>query len=107
MQGSKDLWADGKWLVHLYRKKQKQYFTGYEIAYSRRIIIDLLKFIPYSVMLIVPLAEMAIPVVVWLFPNAVPSFYLFDTAQDRYIEQKEHRQLESHKFLIDKLIQVM
>ena len=80
MQGSKDLWNDSKWLFEVYRRKQKQYFTGYEISKSNRIILDLLKFIPYSILLLIPLAEAAIPVLVWIFPNAVPSFYLFDTA---------------------------
>lgn len=86
VQGSKDLWTDLKWLSTLYRHKQPQYFTGFEIAESRRIQIDLLKFIPYSVLLLIPFAELALPVVLWLFPNAIPSFYLFDTAEDQRIE---------------------
>lgn len=32
VQGSKDLWADLKWFTQLYRRKQKQYFTGFEMA---------------------------------------------------------------------------
>ena len=107
VQGSKDLWNDTKWLFSVYRRTQQQYFTGYEISKSKRIIVDLLKFIPYSIMLIVPFAELAIPVLVWVFPNAVPSFYLFDTAEDERIERQEQKQFESHQFLIDKLIEVM
>lgn len=56
VQGSKDLWTDLKWLVTLYRRKQSQYFTGYEIAESRRIQIDILKFVPYSIIILIPLA---------------------------------------------------
>ena len=41
VQGSKDLWADGKWLFTLYRQKQRQYFTGFEMAESKRIVLDL------------------------------------------------------------------
>ena len=107
VQGSKDLWDDTKWLTRLYRKKQRQYFTAYEMAESKRIVLDLLKFIPYSILLLIPLAELAIPLVVWVFPNAVPSFYLFDTAEDRRMEEMELKQFESHQFLIDKLIAVM
>ena len=107
VQGSKDLWEDSKWLVKLYRQKQRQYFTGFEMAESKRIVLDLLKFIPYSILVLIPLAEMAIPLVVWIFPNAVPSFYQFDTAEDQRIEEMEQRQFESHQFLIDKLIAVM
>jgi hypothetical protein len=32
VQGSKDLWTDSKWFFGLYRRKQRQYFTGYEIS---------------------------------------------------------------------------
>ena len=50
------------------------------MAVSWRIVLDVLKFIPYSILLAIPLAELLIPVIVWIFPNAVPSFFLFDTA---------------------------
>lgn len=80
VEGSKDLWRDTVWFFKLYRRKQNQYFTGFEIYESRRIWVDMLKFIPYSVILIVPLAELSLPIILWLFPNAIPSFYLFDTA---------------------------
>ena len=47
---------------------------------SQRIIVDLLKFVPYSVILIIPFAEALLPIMLWLYPNCVPSFFLFDTA---------------------------
>jgi LETM1 and EF-hand domain-containing protein 1 len=50
---------------------------------SRRIVVDLIKFIPYSVILVVPFAELMLPVMLWLFPNCVPTFFLFDTAEDK------------------------
>ena len=49
--------------------------------------MDMLKFIPYSVILVVPGAELALPVILYLYPNAVPSFYLFDTANDKRIKK--------------------
>ena len=80
VQGSKDLWQDLTWMVALCRKKKFSHFTGYERYLTWRITTDILKFVPYSVLVLIPLAEALIPVVVWLFPNAVPSFFLFDTA---------------------------
>lgn len=47
----------------------------------------MIKFIPYSVILVVPFAELSLPIILWLYPNAVPSFYLFDTAWDQRIER--------------------
>ena len=86
VQGSKDLWEGAKWIIKLYKNKKQPDFTGFELAQSRRIKVDLLKFIPYSVILVVPFAELSLPFILWLFPNAVPSYYLFDTAEDRRIE---------------------
>jgi LETM1 and EF-hand domain-containing protein 1 len=86
VQGSKDLWQDAKWIIKLYKNKKSSEFTGYEMAVSWRIVLDILKFIPYSVLLAIPLAEVLIPVLVWIFPNAIPSFFLFDTAEDKRIE---------------------
>lgn len=85
VQGSKDLWNDTKWIVNLYKTKVDYEFTGYELAESQRIKIDMIKFIPYSVILVVPFAELSLPIILWLYPNAVPSFYLFDTAEDKRI----------------------
>lgn len=87
MQGTKDLWNDVKWMWNLHKTKKKSELTGYEIGELQRIKIDMIKFIPYSVILVVPFAEFSLPIILWLFPNAVPSFYLFDTAWDKRIEQ--------------------
>lgn len=56
VQGCKDLWSDSKWLINLNKRKTKQQFTGLEKKTRGRIIIDLIKFIPYSVILTVPFA---------------------------------------------------
>ena len=56
VQGMKDIWSDSKWLINLNKKKTKQQFTGLERKTRGRIIIDLIKFIPYSVILTVPFA---------------------------------------------------
>lgn len=56
VQGSKDLWADGKWIINLYKTKTRSQFTGYELSESTRIVQDILKFIPYSILLAIPLA---------------------------------------------------
>lgn len=56
VQGSKDLWADYKWIRNLYKNKPRFEFTGYELTRVKRVFIDLLKFIPYSVILFVPFA---------------------------------------------------
>jgi len=70
---------------------------------KQRIKVDMIKFIPYSIILVVPFAELSLPFILWLYPNATPSFYMFDTAWDKRIEFYEQVQFESHKILIEKL----
>ena len=55
-QGFRDLWGDAKWLINIKKKKEYKDFTGLEMKTSARIKIDLIKFIPYSVILVVPFA---------------------------------------------------
>ena len=107
VQGCKDLAQDTKWIINLIRRKHISQFTGDERTVSYRIITDLLKFIPYSILVIIPGAEILIPAVIWLFPNAVPSFFEFDTANDKKIEILQQSQEEGYQFLIEKLIDVL
>lgn len=99
VQGSKDLWNDCTWLTKLYKRKTRAEFTGFELEKSSRVLVDLLKFVPYSILLAIPFAELLIPVLVWIFPNAIPSFFLFDTAEDKRIEKLESLQEESQSVL--------
>lgn len=77
------------------------------LAENQRIKIDLLKFIPNSIILTVPLAELSLPIILWLYLYAIPSHYMFDTAMDQRIEKFEQVQYESNKILIDKLTAVI
>lgn len=74
---------------------------------SWRVTTDILKFIPYYILLLIPLAEALIPVMVWFFPNCVPSFFVFDTAEDKRIETLETLQEDSYNILIEKLLNVL
>jgi hypothetical protein len=103
VQGSKDLWADVKWFWHLRSTKPRFEYTGYELNKRKRVIIDLLKFIPYSVILVVPFAELSLPVILYLYPNAIPSVYLMDTAVDAKVKVMEKEQEEAHKRLLERL----
>lgn len=87
VQGSKDLWAAFLWKRNLSKTKARFEYTGYELTKSKRIFIDLLKFIPYSIILFVPFTELALPVILYLYPNAPPSYYTFDTAYDKRISR--------------------
>jgi LETM1 and EF-hand domain-containing protein 1 len=54
-------------------------YTLFELRERRRITVDLLKFMPYSVFMIVPFAELALPFYMILFPNSMPTQFLSDS----------------------------
>jgi LETM1 and EF-hand domain-containing protein 1 len=81
-EGTKDTYVDGKWYFNLLRKKKREEMTGYELRESLLIRSDLLKIIPFSFFVIVPMAELLLPFYLLLFPNAMPSQYTFDYAYD-------------------------
>ena len=92
VQGHKDLWNDAKWMLNTWRHKPPKQRTGYELAEMRRIRSDLLKFIPYSFFIVVPLSEFFLPLYLYLFPNSIPSFYKLDTAYNKRTHSLEQRQ---------------
>lgn len=73
VEGTKDTYRDLRWLVQLYRRKSFKHFTGFEKKEKHRITKDALKFIPFSVFLIIPGLEVALPLYLSLFPNSIPT----------------------------------
>jgi hypothetical protein len=59
--------------------------------------------LPFSVFLIVPGAELFLPLYLMLFPNSIPTWYIFDHVWDNQIEKLEIRQREAHEQLAGRL----
>lgn len=73
VEGTKDTYHDIIWLAKLYRKKGYKHFTGFEIKEKSRIVYDTLKFLPFSFFLIVPGAELVLPLYLLFLPNSIPT----------------------------------
>lgn len=86
VEGTKETYRDWRWLYQLYRRKDFKNFTGFEKKERHRILKDTFKFIPFSVFLIVPGAELFLPLYLTLLPNSIPTQYIFDHNWDEYIE---------------------
>ena len=82
VEGSKDTYKDLTWIIKLYRKKGYKHFTGFEKKENFRIVYDLLKFIPFSLFLIIPGAEILLPLYLAFFPNSIPTWFIFDYKWD-------------------------
>jgi LETM1 and EF-hand domain-containing protein 1, mitochondrial len=56
---------------------------------SQRIMYDFGKFLPFSLFLIIPGLEVLLPLYLMLFPNSIPTWYIFDHVWDNQIEKLE------------------
>jgi LETM1-like protein len=72
---------DTVYLTKILSKNQlrEESYTVFELTERRRIVKDLIKFVPYSAFLLVPFAELFLPVYMILFPNSMPSQFMFES----------------------------
>ena len=69
-----DVYKDTKYIIKLKKEKKKvSNFNLKEYVLWKSITYDLVKFIPYSILMTIPFLEFFIPIYVILFPNSVPS----------------------------------
>lgn len=62
--------------------------------------MDVIKFIPFSFFIVVPMAELLLPPYLMVFPNSIPSQFLSSEAKNKkFMEIKEKREIAA-KLLI-------
>ncbi len=93
---------DSYYLVKLLQKNQlrTESYSVFELRERRRISKDLFKFAPYSVFMIVPFAELFLPVYMVLFPNSMPSQFMFDTQVGKKTSELVAAQSDAYKKII-------
>ena len=91
----KDLYKDGKYVYGLKRQHGSwKNLSLVEYIKYKNINYDLVKFLPYSLFLTIPIAEFLLPFYILLFPNSTPTqFYSEKTIGERtqkmIVKQKE------------------
>ena len=73
-----DVWRDTKYLskvVYNNGIREKKY-TLFEMRERRRIVKDLIKFMPYAVLILLPGGELLFPPYMILFPNSTPTQFM-------------------------------
>lgn len=58
---------------------REESYTVFQLTERRRIVKDLIKFVPYSAFLLIPFAELFLPVYMVLFPNSMPTQFMFES----------------------------
>jgi len=73
-KATKLLWADIKTATSLIGRLARGHKLSWrEQRQLKRTILDVLRFIPFMFFVLVPALELALPLVLWLFPNMLPS----------------------------------
>lgn len=73
-----DVWKDTKYLSKMVYKNRltEDNYTLFEMRERRRITKDLIKFMPYAVLIILPAGELLFPPYFLLFPNSTPTQFM-------------------------------
>ena len=67
----------------------------------RKAVADIFRLAPFSVFIIIPFAEVALPFVVKLFPNILPSTFESSSSRDLRLKRELKVKLDMAKFLQD------
>ncbi|CAK8692486.1 unnamed protein product [Clavelina lepadiformis] len=67
----------------------------------RRAVADIFRLAPFSVFIIIPFAELALPIVLKLFPNMLPSTFESSSTREVRLKKELKVKLEMAKFLQD------
>ena len=100
--GTKLLYADIKIAGSLTR----QVLNGHELNRRERKALtrtsaDILRLVPFLVIVIVPFMEFALPVLLKLFPNMLPSTYMDHKGQEAKLKKQLAAKIEMARFLQD------
>lgn len=82
--------------------------AGYELSRResrqlQRTVKDIARLVPFSVFVLVPFAELLLPVALKLFPNMLPSTYEGQTSKDKKLSTLRRTRKEVSSFLADTL----
>ena len=110
IDGSRQTWRDVKYLTSIRNKKTYHQFTAAETKNLRIVKQNLLKLIPFAFFLIIPLAELALPLYLVLLPNAMPRSFMLPSqiaTKKSLLIQKQKEAFEPLRVLLNmKMIEV-
>jgi len=107
VHGSKSAYKDAKYLASVVSSKPKNSYTVEEIREVKRITRDLTKFVPFYAALIIPAGELALFPYLYLFPRAVPSYFMSEKAMKEEKYKYLDNQARGHEALREHLLSAM
>jgi LETM1 and EF-hand domain-containing protein 1 len=76
-----------------------QELTRRELRQLRTTASDVLKAVPFSIFIIVPFMELALPLALWLFPGMLPSTFKQEWKKEEDMKKQLRARIEVAKFL--------
>jgi len=104
--GFKKLWKDTKFLMGTKKSMYTQKYEKVDVMAkhkSSQVQTDVMKFIPFSVFILVPGLELLLPPFLVIFPNSVPSQFMSDDARAAKIEKFKERRAKAATLLTKKI----
>ena len=95
IHGLKTLGGDVKWAVPTRSNKSAKRFrmTSYKQKKRlRQVRTDVIKFLPFSLFLLIPGGELFLPAWVLVFPNSVPSQFVSEADRKKKFQELKERQ---------------
>ena len=101
--GMKTLFKDGRWAATNRYQHSKNPYARYNYGQQQKMAQvkkDFIKFVPFSLFLLIPGAELFLPAWVMIFPNSVPSQFVGDEERNKkFIKLKEQQEDAAEKLL--------
>ncbi|KAI6221341.1 LETM1 domain containing protein [Aphelenchoides fujianensis] len=93
-------------IKYLFRMARGQVLSRRERQQLVRTVSDLFRLVPFSIFIIVPFMELALPFFIKLFPNMLPSTFQDASKQDEKVRKQLKLRVEMAKFLQDTLEEI-
>jgi hypothetical protein len=108
VHGSKSAYKDARYLAAVVSSKPKRSYTIEEIRELSRIKRDLTKFVPFYAAVLIPAGELALIPYLFLFPRAVPSYFLTENTiketKYKYIDNQARAYKVLRQYLVSAMI---
>lgn len=102
-----DVGKDTKLMFNLRKRGALKNLSMGEYLQYKQIQKDLLKFLPFSLFVLIPVGEIFLPVYLYLFPNATPSQFYSEKSVGQMVSAKVKIQRKAYEVLKNKLRLVM
>ena len=101
--GFKKLGSDVMFKVGFWKNMSTNKYTKVDVIgrqKARQVQTDVIKFVPFSIFIIIPGLELLLPAFLFVFPNSIPSQFLSDEAREKKFREISERREDAAKRLV-------